>query len=87
MCYMLQCATREYIHTKEMVLAREHTALLEAACTMEVCQLISKAASKSDIIDAGEENTPQILSNLNEKFTWSKNAQREHSLHSLGSDV
>ncbi len=36
-----------------------------------VSQLIRKATSKSDIIYAGEENTPQILSDLNEKFTRS----------------
>ena len=50
---------KTYIHMKDMVLARGCTALLEAACAImawNVCQLVRKAASKPDIIYAGEEN-------------------------------
>ena len=56
---------------------RQYTTVYPAAYNLSwsVSQLVRKAASKSDIIYAGEENTPQILSDRNEKITRSK---KEH---------
>ncbi len=56
--------------------------MLHAPCS--VCQLAKQPASKSDIIYAGEDNTPKFLSDINKEFTGSKN---DHCLRSHRADL